>query len=168
MSGADLTNLLVIFICLMTVLLVLFLYGVIRTSPELASATGQPVLNLPEPPPPAPAAPASPSPAAAALPVRRPLQIPMFPAVAGQSGNGYSARHASAYVPVPWPTVSGGPPWDPAPRPPDGNGRASLPARQPARLPSLRAGRPASLPSISAGRPANTRGVPGALPAAVM
>ena len=148
MSGADLTNLFFVLICLMTVLLVLFLYEVVRTPPELARATEQPVLNLPEPPPPAPAAPPSPPRAATALPVRRPPQVPMFAVfsagAAGQPGNGsYAARHASPYMPVSRPTVVGGPPWDPAPRPPDGNGGASLSARRPVRLPSLWAGRPA-------------------------
>jgi Rhomboid family len=160
MSGADLTNLYFVLICLMAVLLVLFLYEVVRTPLELARATEQPVLNLPEPPPPAPAAPAAPSRAAAALPVRRPPQIPTFPVfsagAAGQTGNGsYAARHASPYVPISRTRVAGGPPWDPAPRPSDGNGRASLPARHPGRLPSLWAARPASSPCLSAGRRAN-------------
>jgi hypothetical protein len=160
MSGADLTNLFFVLICLMTVLLVLFLYEVVRTPLELARATEQPVLNLPEPPPPVPAAPPSPPRAAAALPVRRPPQVPMFPVFsagpAGQPGNGnYAARHASPYVPVSRPRVAGGPPWDLAPRPQDGNGRASLPVRHPGRLPSLWSARPASSPWLSAGRQAS-------------
>lgn len=121
MSGADLTNPFFIFICLMTLLLVLFLYEVVRTPPELTGPTEQPVLNLPEPAPPAPAAPPlEPSP-----PPARRQQAPVFPvAGGGQSENGgYSARHASAYVPVvSRPKVSGRPPWDPAPEPPDLDG----------------------------------------------
>jgi hypothetical protein len=131
MSGPDLTNDGLFFlICLLTVLLVMFIVQVIRTPLEFAGATEQPVLNLPEPPPPAPAAPATPAPPPA-LPVRRP-PVPVFPAAPGamngQSGNGgYTARHASAYVPVvSWPNVAGGPPWDPAPRPSDVDGRESL------------------------------------------
>jgi hypothetical protein len=54
MSGPDLTNDGLFFlICLLTVLLVMFIVQVIRTPLELAGATEQPVLNLPEPPPPA-------------------------------------------------------------------------------------------------------------------
>jgi hypothetical protein len=142
MSGADLTNEGLFFLlCLLTVLLVMFIVQVIRTPLEVARPAEQPVLNLPEPPPPAPAAPA-PSPA---LPVRRP-QVPAFPATEpamnGQSGNGgYSARHASVYVPmVSRPRVTGGPPWDPAPRPRDLDGRESLSAGHPARLTSLSGG----------------------------
>ena len=149
MSGADLTNPLFIFICLMTVLLALFIYEVIRTPLEISRATEQPVLNLPEPPPPGPAAPAAPP----ALPVR---QAPVFPAgsgaqpaMAGQAGNGaYSARHASAYAPVvSRPKVTGGPPWGPAPKPPDLEDRAFLSAGHPVGLPSLSAGHPARLAS---------------------
>jgi hypothetical protein len=105
----------------MTVLLVLFIVQVIRTPLEPARPTQQPVLNLPEPRPLAPAMPA-PSPA---LPVRRPQVPAAQPAMNGQSGNGdYSARHASVDVPmVNQPDVTGGPPWDPAPRPPDLDGR---------------------------------------------
>jgi hypothetical protein len=128
MRGPDLANDGLFFlICLLTVLLVMFIVQVIRTPLELAEATEQPVLNLPEPPPPAPAAPAPPP----ALPVRRP-PVPAFPAAPGAMNGqpvngGYTARHASAYVPVDsWPKVTGGPPWDPAPRPPDVDGRESL------------------------------------------
>jgi len=148
MSGAELTNDSLFFlICLLTLLLVLFIVQVIRTPLEVARPTGQPVLNLPEPPPPAPAALAPPP----AMPLRRP-QAPAFPtaqpAVNGQSGNGgYAARHASVYAPmVSRPEVTGGPPWGPAPRPPDQDGRESLSAGHPARLPSLSAGHRATLP----------------------
>src|SRR5215469_15865570 len=147
MSGADLTNEGLFFlICLLTLLLVMFIVQVIRTPLEVARPAEQPVLNLPEPPPPAPAMPA-------ALPVRWP-PAPAFPAaqpaVNGQSGNGgYSARHASVYVPmVSRPSVTGGPPWGPAPRPSDLDDpeSLSLSAGQPAHLPSLSAGHRASLP----------------------
>src|SRR5215469_11245994 len=101
MGGSDLTNDGLFFlICLLTVLLVLFIVQVIRTPLEVARPTEQPVLNLPEPPPPAPAVTAPPQ----GLPVRRP-QVPAFPATEpamnGRFGNGgYSARHASVYVPM--------------------------------------------------------------------
>jgi hypothetical protein len=155
MSGPDLMNDGLFFlICLLTVLLVMFIVQVIRTPLELARPADQPVLNLPEPPPPAPAAPAPPP----ALPARRP-QVPAFPAAQpamnGQSGNGgYSARHASAYQSmVSRPEVTGAPPWDPAPRPPDLDGRESLSAGHPASWPSLSVGHRASLPpGCSAGR----------------
>ena len=157
MSGADLTNGGLFFlIYLLTLLLVMFIVQVIRTPLEVARPAEQPVLNLPEPPPPAPAAPA----AAPALPLRRP-QAPAFPtaqpAVNGQSGNGgYAARHASVYAPmVSPPNVSGGPPWGPAPRPPDQDGRESLSAGHPARLLSLSAGRSATFPP---GLPAGSAG----------
>jgi hypothetical protein len=67
-------------------LLVMFIVQVIRTPPELAEATEQPVLNLPEPPPPAPAAPAPPP----ALPVRRAApgcrDVSAVPGVQGSDG----------------------------------------------------------------------------------
>src|SRR5215469_6563327 len=143
MGGSDLTNDGLFFlICLLTVLLVLFIVQVIRTPLEVARPTEQPVLNLPEPPPPAPAVPVPP----AALPV--PAFPATEPAMNGQSGNGgYSARHASVYVPIfARPKVTGGPPWDPAPRPPDADGPEALSAGRPARLPSLPAGHRHSLP----------------------
>jgi hypothetical protein len=111
----------------LTLLLLLFIYAVIRVPPELAGSQEQPVLDLPEPPAPAPPA-AGPQP----LPVRRPRApappAPPVPSASpapsagafGQSSNGgYAARHATVAVPVITPPkVSGGPPWGPAPKPP--------------------------------------------------
>jgi len=118
---------LVLFLAL---LLVLFIYAVIRVPPELADSQEQPVLDLPEPPPLVPTAPAS-----QPLPVRRPRTLappvaappvpaspvpaPPAPAFGGSSNGGYAARHATVAVPViTAPKVSGGPPWGPAPKPP--------------------------------------------------
>jgi hypothetical protein len=160
MSGAALTNDgLLGLVLVMTGLLVMFIVEIVRLPPELARPTEQPVLNLPEPPPPAPAAPAP------VLPVRRP-RVPAgmngaagqpgmtglaeLAGLAGLSGNGaHAPRHAAQPPPViTRPQVSGGPPWDPAPKPPgldnEGPGRitplsAGIPARPgPARPPPSR------------------------------
>jgi hypothetical protein len=130
MSGTMTDKGIFFLVLFLALLLVLFIYAVIRVPPELADSQEQPVLDLPEPSPPAPTAPA-PQP----LPVRRPRSLappvpapavppPPVPAPAaaafGGSGNGgYAARHATVAVPViTAPKVSGGPPWGPAPKPP--------------------------------------------------
>lgn len=123
MSGAALTNDgLLGLILLMTALLMLFLFEIVRLPPQLARPTEQPVLNLPEPPPPAPPAPPVPPPA---LPSRRPrthaaVNGASRAGLAGLTGNPAPApRHAAGAPPVIIrPKVSGGPPWGPAPKPP--------------------------------------------------
>ena len=120
MSGTMTDKGIFFLVLFLALLLVLFIYAVIRVPPELADSQEQPVLDLPEPPPPALTAPA-PQP----LPVRRPRTlappVPASPAPAfgGSSNGGYAARHATVAVPVITPPkVSGGPPWGPAPKPP--------------------------------------------------
>jgi hypothetical protein len=100
---------LLLLLALMTLLLVMFLYAVITLSPEDAIRTEPPVLNLPAPPPPSPAGQWS---QARAVPA----------AAAGQpSHTAGPAWNSDAPVPAPYrvhrPKVSGGPPWEPAPRP---------------------------------------------------
>ena len=130
MSGTMTDKGIFFLVLFLALLLVLFIYAVIRVPPELADSQEQPVLDLPEPPPSAPTAPA-PQP----LPVRRPrtltppvpappvpappVSAPAAPAFGGSSNGGYAARHATVAVPVITPPkVSGGPPWGPAPKPP--------------------------------------------------
>jgi hypothetical protein len=127
MSGTTTDEGIFFLVLFLTLLLLLFIYAVIRVPPELAGSQEQPVLDLPEPPAPAPPA-AGPQP----LPVRRPRAAtppaPPAPSASpapstgafGQSSNGgYAARHATVAVPVITPPkVSGGPPWGPAPKPP--------------------------------------------------
>jgi hypothetical protein len=130
MSGTMTDKGIFFLVLFLALLLVLFIYAVIRVPPELADSQEQPVLDLPEPPPSAATAPA-PQP----LPVRRPRTLappvaappvpappvpaPAAPAFGGSSNGGYAARHATAAVPViTAPKVSGGPPWGPAPKPP--------------------------------------------------
>ena len=125
MSGTMTDKGIFFLVLFLALLLVLFIYAVIRVPPELADSQEQPVLDLPEPPPSAPTAPA-PQP----LPVRRPRTLappvaappvpaPAAPAFGGSSNGGYAARHATVAVPViTAPKVSGGPPWGPAPKPP--------------------------------------------------
>ncbi len=125
MSGTMTDKGIFFLVLFLALLLVLFIYAVIRVPPELADSQEHPVLDLPEPPPPAPTAPA-PQP----LPVRRPRTLappvpappvpaPPAPAFGGSSNGGYAARHATVAVPViTAPKVSGGPPWGPAPKPP--------------------------------------------------
>jgi hypothetical protein len=130
MSGTMTDKGIFFLVLFLALLLVLFIYAVIRVPPELADSQEQPVLDLPEPSPLAPTA-SAPQP----LPVRRPRSLappvpapavppPPVPAPAaaafGGSGNGgYAARHATVAVPViTAPKVSGGPPWGPAPKPP--------------------------------------------------
>jgi hypothetical protein len=125
MSGTMTDEGIFFLVLFLALLLVLFIYAVIRVPPELAESQEQPVLDLPAPPPSAPTAPA-PQP----LPVRRPRTLappvaaspvpaPAAPAFGGSSNGGYAARHATVAVPVITPPkVSGGPPWGPAPKPP--------------------------------------------------
>ena len=125
MSGTMTDKGIFFLVLFLALLLVLFIYAVIRVPPELAGSQEQPVLDQPEPPPSAPTAPA-PQP----LPVRRPRTLappvaaspvpaPAAPAFGGSSNGGYAARHATVAVPViTAPKVSGGPPWGPAPKPP--------------------------------------------------
>jgi hypothetical protein len=130
MSGTMTDKGIFFLVLFLALLLVLFIYAVIRVPPELADSQEQPVLDLPEPPPSAPTFPA-PQP----LPVRRPRTLappvaaspvpaspvpaPPAPAFGGSSNGGYAARHATVAVPViTAPKVSGGPPWGPAPKPP--------------------------------------------------
>jgi hypothetical protein len=125
MSGTMTDKGIFFLVLFLALLLVLFIYAVIRVPPELADSQEQPVLDQPEPPPSAPTAPA-PQP----LPVRRPRTLappvaaspvpaPAAPAFGGSSNGGYAARHATVAVPViTAPKVSGGPPWGPAPKPP--------------------------------------------------
>ena len=130
MSGTMTDKGIFFLVLFLALLLVLFIYAVIRVPPELADSQEQPVLDLPGPPPSAPTAPA-PQP----LPVRRPRTLappvaapavpapavpaPAAPAFGGPSNGGYAARHATVAVPViTAPKVSGGPPWGPAPKPP--------------------------------------------------
>jgi hypothetical protein len=117
MSGTMTDEGIFFLVLFLALLLVLFIYAVIRVPPELAESQEQPVLDLPAPPPPAPTAPA-PQP----LPVRRPRTLASpapAPAFGGSSNGGYAARHATVAVPVITPPkVSGGPPWGPAPKPP--------------------------------------------------
>lgn len=125
MSGTMTDKGIFFLVLFLALLLVLFIYAVIRVPPELADSQEQPVLDLPEPPPPAPTA-LAPQP----LPVRRPRTLappvpapavpaPAVPAFGGPSNGGYAARHATVAVPVITPPkVSGGPPWEPAPKPP--------------------------------------------------
>ncbi len=130
MSGTMTDKGIFFLVLFLALLLVLFIYAVIRVPPELADSQEQPVLDQPEPPPSAPTAPA-PQP----LPVRRPRTLappvaapavpapavpaPAAPAFGGPSNGGYAARHATVAVPViTAPKVSGGPPWGPAPKPP--------------------------------------------------
>jgi hypothetical protein len=103
MSHAALVNdVLFSFVVFLTLLLVMFIYAVIRMPPELADSPEPPMLTPPAPP---------------ALPVRPPPRPATLP---GQSGKaGYTARHTTAAAPViDPPKVSGGPPWEPAPEPP--------------------------------------------------
>jgi hypothetical protein len=145
MSGAALNDGLLGLVLVMTGLLAMFIFEIVRLPPELARPTEQPVLNLPEPPPPAPAVPAP------VLPVRRPRMPAAMTGAAGQpgvaglaglGGNGaHAPRHAAQPPPViVRPKVSGAPPWGPAPKPPgvDGEGpgwlmplSAGIPARPP-------------------------------------
>jgi hypothetical protein len=125
MSGTMTDKGIFFLVLFLALLLVLFIYAVIRVPPELADSQEQPVLDQPEPPPSAPTFPA-PQP----LPVRRPRTLappvaaspvpaPAAPAFGGSSNGGYTARHATVAVPViTAPKVSGGPPWGPAPKPP--------------------------------------------------
>ena len=130
MSGTMTDKGIFFLVLFLALLLVLFIYAVIRVPPELADSQEQPVLDQPEPPPPVPTAPAH-----QPLPVRRPRTLtppvaaspvpaPAVPAAAapafgGPSNGGYAARHATVAVPViTAPKVSGGPPWGPAPKPP--------------------------------------------------
>ena len=125
MSGTMTDKGIFFLVLFLALLLVLFIYAVIRVPPELADSHEQPVLDQPGPPPSAPTAPA-PQP----LPVRRPRTLappvaaspvpaPAAPAFGGSSNGGYAARHATVAVPViTAPKVSGGPPWGPAPKPP--------------------------------------------------
>jgi hypothetical protein len=125
MSGTMTDKGIFFLVLFLALLLVLFIYAVIRVPPELADSQEQPVLDQPEPPPLVPTAPA-PQP----LPVRRPRTLappvaapsvaaPAAPAFGGSSNGGYAARHATVAVPViTAPKVSGGPPWGPAPKPP--------------------------------------------------
>jgi hypothetical protein len=125
MSGTMTDKGIFFLVLFLALLLVLFIYAVIRVPPELADSQEQPVLDQPEPPASAPTAPA-PQP----LPVRRPRTLappvaaspvpaPAAPAFGGSSNGGYAARHATVAVPViTAPKVSGGPPWGPAPKPP--------------------------------------------------
>ncbi|MGN6174470.1 MAG: hypothetical protein ACTHPS_16250 [Streptosporangiaceae bacterium] len=125
MSGTMTDKGIFFLVLFLALLLVLFIYAVIRVPPELADSQEQPVLDLPEPPPSAPTA-SAPQP----LPVRRPRTLappvpapavpaPAVPAFGGPSNGGYAARHATVAVPVITPPkVSGGPPWEPAPKPP--------------------------------------------------
>jgi hypothetical protein len=117
MSGTTADEAIFFLVLFLALLLVLFIFAVIRVPPELADSQEQPVLDLPEPPP-LPLAPAGPAPQP--LPVRRPRTLaPPAPAFGGSSNGGYAARHATVAVPVITPpTVSGGPPWGPAPKPP--------------------------------------------------
>jgi hypothetical protein len=111
------------FVVLLTLLLVMFLYVVSQMPPESADS----------PDPPAPAAPAraraqSPAPAVADVASAPGTTAPgsATRVAAGMSGHsrnaGYAARHAVTPAPEPNvihpPQVSGGPPWEPAPRPP--------------------------------------------------
>jgi len=115
MSGTMTDEGIFFLVLFLALLLLLFVYAVIRVPPELAGSQEQPVLDLPEPPPPAPPAPAS-----QPLPVRRPQTLASPAGAFGQQSNGdYAARHATVAVPViTSPKVSGGPPWGPAPKPP--------------------------------------------------
>jgi len=135
MSGTMTDKGIFFLVLFLALLLVLFIYAVIRVPPELADSQEQPVLDQPEAPPPVPTAPAH-----QPLPVRRPRTLtppvaaspvpapavpaPAVPAAAapafgGSSNGGYAARHATVAVPViTAPKVSGGPPWGPAPKPP--------------------------------------------------
>jgi hypothetical protein len=125
MSGTMTDKGIFFLVLFLALLLVLFIYAVIRVPPELADSQEQPVLDQPEPPPSAPTFPA-PQP----LPVRRPRTLappvaaspvpaPAAPAFGGSSNGGYTARHATVAVPViTAPKVSGGPPWGPTPKPP--------------------------------------------------
>jgi hypothetical protein len=112
------------FVVLLTLLLVMFLYAVSQMPPGSADS--------PDPPAPAPPArarraqpPATAVAGVASAPgTTAPESAAKVPA--GMSGHsrhaGYAARHAVAPVPGPNvihpPQVSGGPPWEPAPRPP--------------------------------------------------
>src|SRR5436190_1674852 len=104
MSGTMTDKGIFFLVLFLALLLVLFIYAVIRVPPELADSQEQPVLDLPEPLPPGPTAPA-PQP----LPVRRPRSlapsvpapaVPAAPAFGGSSNGGYAARHATVAVPV--------------------------------------------------------------------
>jgi hypothetical protein len=94
---------LLLLLALMTLLLVMFVYAVIKLSPQDAVRTEPPVLNLPAPPS---------------------LASPWLQtAAAGQPGHTASpARHLDALPSgpsaVPRRRVSGRPPWEPAPKPP--------------------------------------------------
>jgi hypothetical protein len=99
------------FVVLLTLLLMTFLYAVIRAPLEPEDSPEPPVIKtLVLSPPAPPALPARSRPQAAALPA----------GPAGQYGDAsYAARHATAVVAVIRPpAVSGGPPWGPAPKPP--------------------------------------------------
>ena len=89
MSGTMTDEGIFFLVLFLALLLVLFIYAVIRVPPELADSQEQPVLDLPEPPPPVPTAPA-PQP----LPVRRPRTLappaprPRLPPSAGPATAG--------------------------------------------------------------------------------
>ncbi len=134
---------LLLIVAVLTLLLVMFLFAVIRMGPEPADSAGPPPpgpppreLTVPEltapeltapelaapelaAPGPAPGSPVPPVP-----PARRPLWTSTSPArAAGQSGGaGDAARPEEAPAPrqnvIRPPRVSGSPPWEPAPKPP--------------------------------------------------
>ena len=104
----------------LTLLLVMFLFAVIAMPPEDAVPTEPPALKTPPPPP---------------SPVRRPPATVLPAGSVGQLGGaGYAPRHGDALEPeqkvVHRPEVSGGPPWEPAPKPPglDLSAQIRLPA----------------------------------------
>jgi hypothetical protein len=129
MSGTMTDKGIFFLVLFLALLLVLFIYAVIRVPPDRADSQEQPVLDQPEPPP-APTAPAPQplpvrqprtlaSPVAASPVAASPVAAPAAPAFGGSSNGGYAARHATVAVPViTAPKVSGGPPWGPAPKPP--------------------------------------------------
>jgi periplasmic protein TonB len=86
-------------------LLALFVIAAIRAPAEVNRPDPEPAA----PPEPAPSEPAPPPPP---LPRRR-IISPPADAVTQNSDAGYPPRHAA-----PGQTVSGGPPWEPAPKPP--------------------------------------------------
>jgi hypothetical protein len=124
---------LLLIVAVLTLLLVMFLFAVIRMGPEPADSAGLPMPAPPAPeltapeltapeltaPRPAPGSPVPPVP-----PARRQLWTSPLPArTAGQSGGtGDAARPEEAPAPrqnvIRPPLVSGSPPWGPAPKPP--------------------------------------------------
>ena len=123
MTHTDLSSALFFFLVFMTLLLVMFI-GAVIAGPSAPPASAQPAPDVPAPPvldapaPPAPDTPAPPAP----LPQRRSLDTAAAASTAGWSDGAEAASHADAlppvYTRVRRPSVSGAPPWGPAPRPP--------------------------------------------------